>query len=336
MINPENESNHQTGDVEPIVPKDQAEKSEDQSVAESEVWLAVERAAVGPTKIFDRSGQEIFSGTPDQLAIYIRNQDYGEPSNIGNIADSSGQTLIRFGAEDGRGFAGRHRIEPLLGAIELRVNRREQTAHDQARAQEILATLGVGGNQPAEKSTLEKNAMNPLSPEERNRLVQELWIVERDTYNQHQTSLQEEMFLVGQGFNVDGSKYEQVSPDIGRDYDAHGIAKSDQLTKLLHLLEQGVDPNLAFHTAPFELGNEERGAGGNTAGGTAHKDGLAVVTSGYRERIAENGIKHVFLNDVYGQLREPLQSLFPDVRIHLLSEQKAILEGEVKATSSAT
>lgn len=332
MTSPEGEAKYKLDHTDPPKPN-KVEQDEVVDSVETEVWEAVDSAAENPTRIYDRAGREIFSGTPEQLGIFIANKDYGTPESIGGIADASGRTLVRFGAEDGRGFVGRHRIEPTLDAIKLRLDKREKASHDQARAQEILATLGVADVPPAEQATVEKKAAQPLNPEERTKLVQELWTIERETYEEYHGRLSDEMEMVGRGFNIDGTTYEKVSGDVGRDYDAHGIAKSDQLTQLLRLLEQGVDPNRTLHTAPFELRDKEReGAGGTTTGGTAYKDGIAVFTSGYRQKITEYGIQHVFLNDVYARLREPLQSLFPDVKVHLLSEQKAVLEGEAKAT----
>ncbi|MFA6198312.1 MAG: hypothetical protein WC734_04150 [Patescibacteria group bacterium] len=331
MTSRENESKFKPDKTEPSTPYN-PEPAETVDSVETEVWESVASAAESPTKIYDRSGREIFFGTPEQLGIFIANKDYGTPESIGSIADASGRTLIRFGAEDGRGFAGRHRIEPMLDAIKFRVDKREQASHDQARAQEILATLGVADVPPSEQATVDKKAAQPLTQEERAQLVHELWTIEQETYEEYHGRITDELFMVGNGFNVDGTPYEKVSGDVGRDYDAHGIAKSNQLTKLLRLLEQGVDPGKEFHTAPFELrDNEREGAGGGTTGGTAYKDGIAVVTSGYLQSITEYGIQHVFLNDVYARLREPLQSLFPDVKIHLLSEQKEVLEGEAKA-----
>lgn len=118
-------------------------------------------------------------------------------------------------------------------------------------------------------------------------------------------------------------------------FDAHGISKGNQLEQLLKLLETGIDPSKPFYTAPFEVTAEMRSAGSvfGTSGGTAYKDGIAVVTSGFKQSIKKDGIKHVFLNDVYADMKKPLQELFPQYQVHLLSEQNAVLEKEAQAKS---
>lgn len=65
-----------------------------------------------------------------------------------------------------------------------------------------------------------------------------------------------------------------------------------------------------------------------TSGGTAYKGGIAVVTSGPNMELKRDGIKHVFINDIYKQLIEPLTKLYPQYSFHLLSEQKTVLEND--------
>ena len=60
------------------------------------------------------------------------------------------------------------------------------------------------------------------------------------------------------------------------------------------------------------------------------------MTSGFDQKLGQNGIKHVFLNDVYQNLREPLAAAFPQYQIHLLSEQKPILEAEAMQVNKKT
>ncbi len=141
-------------------------------------------------------------------------------------------------------------------------------------------------------------------------------------------------FIVSNGMLPDGTKFEKIDGAIGRDFDAHGIAKTDQLDKLLALLNNGIDRSKPFFTAPFEIPDEERAAMGSamgTSGGTAYKEGLAIVTSGYRESLTEGGIKHVFVNDVFRGLKDVLTKRFPQYQFHLLSEQKKVLEDEARS-----
>jgi hypothetical protein len=122
-------------------------------------------------------------------------------------------------------------------------------------------------------------------------------------------------------------------------FDAHGISKSDyhtMFTSLVSLLRDGVDYTRTFYSAPFDITSEKRaglGAGLGTAGGTAVKDGLAVVTAGYDEKFcAENQtkIKHVFINDVFVDLVPVLEKMFPQVAIHRLSEHPVVFKSEEK------
>jgi len=171
--------------------------------------------------------------------------------------------------------------------------------------------------------------------ERRDMLRLEIQSVVNDAYfsrKKRGENVDDDLFLVANGINPEtGEPFDRVDGKIGLRYDAHGIAKTDQVNCLFTLLEKGIEPGKDFHTAPFEVPDDMRaalGAAFGTAGGTAYKDGIAVVVSGYGGKLNEDGIKHVFVNDVYADIREPLQKLFPQYQVHLLSEQKHVLEGE--------
>lgn len=153
-----------------------------------------------------------------------------------------------------------------------------------------------------------------------------------EVYFEKRNTLRDDLFLVAHGADPETNiPFELVPGEIGSKFDAHGIAKSDQLEKLLQLLTKGIDNSKPFYTAPFEVPNDIKALMGSalgTSGGTAYKDGLAVVTSGCNEKLTKNGIKHVFINDVYKKLVEPLSKKFPQYNFHLLSEQKQIMEKE--------
>lgn len=153
--------------------------------------------------------------------------------------------------------------------------------------------------------------------------------------------LYEDMFLVSHGIDPDrGEKfYELVDGDVGKNYDAHGISKINQLEHLLDLLENGVDTSRQFSTAPFELSEGERitGSVSGTSSGTAYKDGIAVLVGGYKHPILEkNGvimeskIEIVFINDIFATLVNPLRKKFPQYQIYLLSEQKRVLRNNAQ------
>lgn len=158
-------------------------------------------------------------------------------------------------------------------------------------------------------------------------------------YWKRRTTLSDDLFTVGKGNSKEDASgnvitWESIDGSIGQHFNAHGIAKTEQLQSLLSLLENGIDTTRAFYSAPFEIPKEDKagiGAGMGTGGGTAYKEGIAVVTSGYDKTLVDNGIKHVFLNDVYEDLRAPLAALYPQYQFHLLSEQKPVLESEARA-----
>ena len=169
-------------------------------------------------------------------------------------------------------------------------------------------------------------------------LEQKLDELSKEIYFSRRGHLSEDMFMVAKGANPDSDEpermYEPVQGEVGMHFDAHGIDKGNQLESLLRLLEGGVDPSRDFYTAPFEVTDEARkamAAAVGTSGGTAYKGGLAVVTGGYNESIQEGGIKHVFINDVYKDIIPVLQERFPDVQVHALSEQRAVLGQEAQA-----
>ncbi len=160
----------------------------------------------------------------------------------------------------------------------------------------------------------------------------------KKVYFEKRNTLRDDLFLVAHGVDPETNiPFELVPGEIGSKFDAHGIAKSDQLEKLLQLLTKGIDDSKPFYTAPFEIPNDVKALMGpalGTGGGTAYKDGLAVVTSGYNEELIKSGIKYVFINDVYKKLVEPLSKKFPQYNFHLLSEQKQVMEDEYLKNSS--
>ncbi len=146
-------------------------------------------------------------------------------------------------------------------------------------------------------------------------------------------------FLVSHGLMPDEKfTFEKVDPEIGRQYQAHGIAKgsaTDMMDGLLNLLNNGISSEKTFYTAPFEIRDEDRagaGAGVGTASGTAYKDGVAVILAEKGADDFSNGIKYVLLNDAY--LTQELVDQFNEaykergIVFALLSQQKALLEHE--------
>jgi hypothetical protein len=165
-----------------------------------------------------------------------------------------------------------------------------------------------------------------LASNEVSSYIESIRKISSDVYFKNRNHLSDEMFMVSKGAieHEDGtsSVFKKVPGDIGELFDAHGIDKGDQLSSLLALLDSGIDSSRTFFTAPFELPDEKKAAMGaaiGTGGGTAYKGGLAVLLSGAKESLSKDGIKHVFINDVYGKIVEPLQKAYPKYSFHLLS-----------------
>lgn len=269
--------------------------------------LANQIKAHDKVRIYHVDGHAIFEGTPREVSDFWRAVVYANPDEIGSITDLNGQTIVRFGASNEHGFVARENVLGVLSAL---------------------------GDVIADSEIPESGV---LSEADRDAELRHCGQISNEVYQKRRLTLQDDLMLVSVGMDPDKEMpfYDLVSGEVGRNFDAHGIAKTDQLQKLLALLEKGISKDKPFSSAPFEVRDEERammGQGMGTGGGTCYKDGIAIVTAGYRESLLEDGIKHVFINDVYKDLVDPLKKLFPQYQIHLLSEQKAVLEAEVPAS----
>ena len=189
----------------------------------------------------------------------------------------------------------------------------------------IAVTIDGGREEHNKELARRKEILNALRNQEiKNKL--------NDIYFKNRNGLYDEMFSVSHGLLPDGTIFEKIDGEIGQHFDAHGISKVSIFTQyknLINILDNGIDKNKTFYTAPFEIPNDKRQAMASamgTSGGTAYKDGLAILISGYNQSIQENGIKYVFINDIYNDIVDNLQKIYPNYRIHKLSEQKAILE----------
>jgi N12 class adenine-specific DNA methylase len=145
------------------------------------------------------------------------------------------------------------------------------------------------------------------------------------------------------GIKADGSEdpYETVDPSVGVRFDAHGLSKGtpdSQARQLDSLLSNGVDSSRDFFTAPFEVDKDKKAAlaaGLGTAGGTARKNGVAVVTGGYGLSIKDGGIVNVFINDAMKELKAAVEAKYGKVyNVHFLSEQKAVLESQAQSAQT--
>jgi len=151
----------------------------------------------------------------------------------------------------------------------------KQKVKDQEKANAIRAELGIPQKEVkiTEVFTEQPKQIDEIAESDKEKLLQTI----RDKFNQigfsykkTGRSLQDALFAVGRAhLTLEDKPYEVIKGEIGQYFDAHGIAKFDQLNSLLQLLENGIDPERPFHTAPFEVLDEDRaglGAGLGTAG----------------------------------------------------------------------
>lgn len=260
--------------------------------------------------IYNTDGKRIFSGSPQQLSIAWKNNELGSALGIGSISTAEGKSLLRFGAIDGGGFINRSRMTDVF---------------------DMLA--GATHTKPAVTALNFDKVRAALAHDDENRalLLQDIKTAHNNAYKAIRFGYSENLFMCSLGIKPDGARYKLVDETIGKYFEAHGIAKTEQLKHLIYLLENGIDRDRPFYTAPFAIPAEDAaGAGASlgTSSGTAYKDGIAVLVGGYKQSITDGGIKHVFINDWVGEMVEPLRRAFPKYKFHLLSEQKAVLEGE--------
>ncbi|MBU0597024.1 hypothetical protein KKA94_02575 [Patescibacteria group bacterium] len=160
-------------------------------------------------------------------------------------------------------------------------------------------------SQTTKSSGAEKVERKTLRPDDLERL-------RRTAYSKEKQAIAE-----GDVVNLD-LDLAQIDWKVGERFDAHGLAKisiPNQLTQLVKLLEQGIDPKRPFHTAPLEVEPEKKAALGaalGTAGGTAYKEGSFVLLSNPDGQLMD-GIKYVIVNDAYYEALDELQAAYPDV-----------------------
>lgn len=194
----------------------------------------------------------------------------------------------------------------MTEALQAEIARREKISLD--RKKELEVELGIDTNESVGDGILD--AYNKV-------------------YRERKMSLRDDMFIVGQGLLPDSDEsYEQVNGDIGKHYQAHGIAKTSQLDFLIALLDKGIDKTKPFFTAPFSVPDEDKallGAALGTSGGEAYKDGLAIVVGERDKHIEESGIKYVFINDIFADLVPHLQKKYSQYEFYKLSDQAKVL-----------
>ena len=211
----------------------------------------------------------------------------------------------------------------LVQRLAFEILNSKRRIDDQKKANVIREKIGIPKQEILDDNSVSSNQNQQQDYEDsKKEEFKDIFDVHKKIYFKKRITLSDDAFAIAHGINPEtGENFELVSGEIGVNFDAHGIAKTDQLKKLLALLKNGIDKSKPFYTAPFEIPDDARAAMGaamGTSGGTAYKEGIAVITSGYKEKLSEDGIKHVFINDIYGELIPVLIKNFPKYNIHLL------------------
>jgi len=258
-------------------------------------------------RVYHNDGHVLFEGTPREVANFWGIGGLARVEEVGSIADAEGQTIVKINNTNESGSIARNKVEMIMGALAMDIE-------DADIAQDRAAGC-------------------TLSPEEQEAELRRCYSIKKQVEAKHGEKLQEHLLMMSLGINPENEEplFRTVSGEVGHNFEAHGIEKNDQLEKLLALLENGINKEKPFSTAPFELPPTERGvamAEHKVGSGVCYQSGMAVVTGGYREDLVERGIKYVFINDVYAELLAPLRKLFPQYKIHLLSFQKEVLDTE--------
>ena len=115
---------------------------------------------------------------------------------------------------------------------------------------------------------------------------------------------------------------------IGERFDAHGMAKGDELNHLNYLLSNGIYPKRKFHTCPLRMG--DMGAGVALGASGVYDTGAFIVLSGVDKQIREDGIKYVLVNEHYYEGIPLLQEKFPNIGFIKASDMKESLAQIVK------
>ncbi|MCL5784072.1 MAG: hypothetical protein M1142_01800 [Patescibacteria group bacterium] len=118
-------------------------------------------------------------------------------------------------------------------------------------------------------------------------------------------------------------KRAEIDPEIGRRFDAHGIAKggyADQLRALNFLLSKGIDPSRPFHSTRLRMLDEDEAAIAGAIGAAGPYDNGAFIVIGRPDQMLSDGIEGVLVNEHFYGAIPTLQQRFPNVRFIKASE----------------
>ncbi|QQG44127.1 MAG: hypothetical protein HYW86_04690 [Candidatus Roizmanbacteria bacterium] len=120
----------------------------------------------------------------------------------------------------------------------------------------------------------------------------------------------------------------QLSVDIGERFDAHGLAKGDELRILNYLLSHGISPERPFHTCPLRAENEVDIAALGAVG--PYDNGAFIVLGDVDRLIDDSGIRSVLVNEQYYNAVPLLQQKFPKIDFIKASEMTTALSQLIK------
>lgn len=129
---------------------------------------------------------------------------------------------------------------------------------------------------------------------------------------------------------------EKIDVEVGKRFDAHGIAKktaTEQLETLLSILDNGIDPKRPFHTAPLAADPTAQGALAVGLGAAeAYRNGSFIILGNIDTPISKGGVKYVLVNDIYYDAIPKLKKAYPSVEFIKANEANARLT-EIATTS---
>lgn len=115
---------------------------------------------------------------------------------------------------------------------------------------------------------------------------------------------------------------EQLPSEIGKHFDAHGMAKGNELRFLNYLLSHGVNPDRPFHTMQLK----SDGGGGSAMGAANPYDTGAFIVLGHPDKlIRDGGINTVLVNEHYYDAVPLLTQKFPAINFVKADQMKDAL-----------
>lgn len=133
-----------------------------------------------------------------------------------------------------------------------------------------------------------------------------------------------------------GEARRSIDPSIGERFDAHGIAKGDQLNALLNLLDNGVDRGRPFHTLPLRRSDDKEHASAGMGATAPYDEGGFMVVSNADSSLTGSGIALVVTNYQYREAATLLARRYPNVLFATPEGMPKALEHLIRQRSSST